>query len=109
MDAASLQLTAAQPGIQDPTQGVRTREKAREAAEDFEAVFIAQMMQPMFEGISSEAPFGGGQGEMVFRQMLIQEYGKAVAGNGGIGIADTVYREILRMQGLEDVADVPAP
>ena len=109
MEAGSLQLGAAQLGVQDPSAGVRTREKAREAAKDFEAVFIAQMMAPMFEGISADGPFGGGQGELAFRSLLIQEYGKAIADKGGIGVADSVYREILKLQGLEDVSDVPTP
>ena len=34
--------------------------QARKVAEDFEAVFISQMMKPMFENTIAEAPFGGG-------------------------------------------------
>ena len=30
--------------------------------------------------------------------MMVQEYGKAIARSGGIGIADSVQREILKMQ-----------
>jgi Rod binding domain-containing protein len=30
--------------------------------------------------------------------MQVDEYGKAIAKNGGIGIADAVFREILRAQ-----------
>jgi len=74
---------------------------AHKAAEDFEAVFIAQMMEPMFKGLRTDGPFGGGNGEMVFRSLMIQEVGKEIAGSGGIGIADGVYREMLKMQGLE--------
>ena len=33
--------------------------RMRETGEAFEASFLAQMMKPMFEGISTEAPFGG--------------------------------------------------
>ena len=42
--------------------------------------------------------FGGGQGEKIYRSMMVQEYGKAVAKAGGVGIADAVQREILKMQ-----------
>lgn len=72
--------------------------KAGEAAEDFEAVFIAEMIKPMFEGISTEAPFGGGKGEEIFRGMMLQEYGKIIASSGGIGLADSIKTEMIKMQ-----------
>jgi flagellar protein FlgJ len=72
--------------------------KMRETAREFEAVFIAQMLQPMFENLSPEAPFGGGHGEDVWRSMQVQEYGKAISKAGGIGIADQVLREMIKMQ-----------
>lgn len=73
-------------------------EKIRETAQDFEAVFLSQMMKPMFEGLSAEAPFGGGPGEDMWRSLMVDEYGKSVAKSGGIGIADAVMGEMLRMQ-----------
>jgi len=73
-------------------------EKIEEAAREFEAVFVAEMMKPMFEGIETEAPFGGGKGEEVFRGMLLQEYGKIVSQTGSIGIADQVKEAMIRMQ-----------
>jgi flagellar protein FlgJ len=79
----------------------KQKEAARNAAEDFEAVFISQMMEPMFKGIKTDGPFGGGNGEMIFRSLMIQEVGKEIAKSSGLGIADGVYREMLRMQGLE--------
>lgn len=74
------------------------RTEAREISEDFEAVFLAQMLQPMFENLSAEEPFGGGSAEGMWRSMQVEEYGKAITKAGGIGIADAVFREIIRMQ-----------
>ncbi len=76
----------------------QTHQQARKTAEDFEAVFLTQMLQPMFEGIKPEAPFGGGNSEAMWRSMQIEEYGKAITKAGGIGIADSVYREIIKLQ-----------
>ncbi len=73
-------------------------EKIEAAAQEFEAVFIAEMMKPMFEGIEAEAPFGGGKGEEVFRGMLLQEYGKITAQSGGLGFADQVKDAMIQMQ-----------
>lgn len=79
----------------------RKLEQINEKAVEFEALFIAEMMKPMFEGISTEAPFGGGKGEEIFRGMLLQEYGKSLANSGGIGIADAVKQELIRTQSQE--------
>ena len=77
---------------------VMTHQKARKTAEEFEAVFLTQMLQPMFQGIKPEAPFGGGNSEAMWRSMQIEEYGKAITKAGGIGIADAVYKEIIKLQ-----------
>ena len=73
-------------------------EHARKIAEDFEAVFISQMLKPMFQNIKVEEPFGGGQAEEMFRSMQVDEYGKAIAKAGGIGISDAIFHEILKSQ-----------
>jgi len=73
-------------------------EKTDKAAKEFEAVFVAEMMKPMFEGISTDGMFSGGKGEEIFRGMLLQEYGKIVSQTGSIGISDQVRDEMLRMQ-----------
>lgn len=94
----------AQAGGADNTRqllSARKIEQINEKAVEFEAMFIAEMMKPMFEGISTEAPFGGGKGEEIFRGMLLQEYGKSLAGTGGIGIANTVKQELIRAQAQE--------
>ena len=49
-------------------------------------------------GIKTDGPFGGGQGEKVFRSIMIQEYGKEAAKQGNFGIADAVQQQLLKMQ-----------
>ena len=71
---------------------------ARRVAQEFEAVFLSEMLGPVFESVDTDGLFGGGEGEKVFRSLMVQEYGKAIAQSGGVGIADAVQREILKMQ-----------
>ena len=71
---------------------------ARQAAEDFEAVFLSQMLSHMFAGVETGGPFGGGHAEEVFQSVMVDEYGKMMARSGGVGLADSVMNEILRMQ-----------
>ena len=59
---------------------------------------MTQVMESMFAGIETDGPFGGGFGEGVFRSLLLQEFGKEMAARGGVGIADAVQKEILRIQ-----------
>lgn len=80
------------------TKAAHSERQMREAAESFEAVFISQMLAPMFAGLETDSTFGGGHAETIFRSIQIEEMGKAIARGGGVGIADSVYREILKSQ-----------
>ena len=90
-------LSVRQPQIPDPTSAANTK-AANEIGKEFEAFFMSQVMESMFAGIETNGPFGGGFGEGEFRSLLFQEYGKQIAGRGGIGIADAVQKEVLRIQ-----------
>jgi Rod binding domain-containing protein len=70
----------------------------RQAAQEFESVFLTTMLQQMFAGVETDGPFGGGHGEEMFRSLLIEEYGSSIAAAGGIGVADEVARELLSIQ-----------
>jgi len=67
-------------------------------AEDFEAFFAGSYFEQMFSGIEPDAITGGGEGEAMFRSLMIQEYGKAVAKQHSLGIADIVKSQLLRLQ-----------
>lgn len=79
-------------------QGAADEAQAKKAGDEFEAFFVSTMLDSMFAGIKTDGPFGGGHGEKIFRSLLLQEYGKSIAGRGGFGISDMVQREILRLQ-----------
>jgi flagellar protein FlgJ len=67
-------------------------------AEDFEAFFASSYFEQMFSGIKPDEVTGGGEGESMFRSLMIQEYGKAVARQHSLGIADVVKRQLLQLQ-----------
>jgi Rod binding domain-containing protein len=83
------------------TSAAKDAAAADKAAKEFEAVFIGQMVSAMFEGVKSDGPFGGGSGETIFRSLMIEQYSKTIAGQGGFGLADQVKREILRLQEMK--------
>ena len=80
------------------TAKLQNQKEARAAAEDFEAFFLGRMAETMFEGISTDGPFGGGHAEKVYRSLLMNEYGKAMAKTGTVGVANYVMKSILEIQ-----------
>lgn len=72
--------------------------KAADAATEFESVFISEMLKPMFEEIKVDGMFGGGRGEEIFRGLLVQEYGKMIAHEGGVGLSSQIKEQIIKMQ-----------
>lgn len=94
---ARLQAGAAKPAG-NAGDSAANGERVRRIAQEFEALFLSEMLSPVFESTDTEGLFGGGQSEKIFRSMMVDEYGKAIAQAGGVGIADAVQREILKMQ-----------
>jgi peptidoglycan hydrolase FlgJ len=72
---------------------------ARKTAEEFAAFFFSQSFESIFSNMGSDAMFGGGSAEGVYKSLLTQEYGKIAARTGtGAAIADAVQREIIHLQ-----------
>ena len=93
MDALAT-LPASAPKTDEAFQ----RTRIREAAQQFEAQFLSVMLQPMFEGLGAGGAFGGGTGEEMWRPMLVNEFARAIAEGGGLGLGDAVTREMITMQ-----------
>lgn len=88
MDVRAVPAAAAASGRADPGPRIR------EAAVEFEAVFLAQMLRGMSAGLGPDGLFG----REPFGSLLGEEYAKVIARSGGIGIADATARELLRLQ-----------
>jgi Rod binding domain-containing protein len=93
---ATANIAASAPAAKLPH--ARGTKGIDQAAEEFEAVFLSQMLESMFKGIKTDGPFGGGQAEEMMRSFMLQEYGKVMAASGGVGIAEAVKRELLHAQ-----------
>lgn len=74
------------------------RDKAKAAAQDFEAVLVGQLMGLMLESVPTDGPFGGGNGEDIYRGMLAEQMGREIAKRGGLGLSPMIMNEIIRMQ-----------
>jgi len=103
---ASFQPILTNPTLLQPVGGQTATEMAKRAdikatAQKFEASFLSIMMQQMFEGVSTSAPFGGGPGEDMFKSFLTEAMAKQMTKAGGIGVTHAVTQEMLKLQGLK--------
>lgn len=93
LDLANIQRTAP-PAKPAPAN----QHKVDAAAKDFESVFISQMLEIVWQTVPTDGPMGGGTGENIFRSMMIQDIGRQMSQQGGIGLAGNVKSELLAMQ-----------
>jgi len=80
---------------------ISDKEKIKKTAKEFEAVFLSEMMSHMFDRVEVNDTFGGGHGEEMFRSMITKEYGKQMADRGGIGLANHVSEQMIRLQEMK--------
>jgi flagellar protein FlgJ len=73
------------------TSGEKELKKLREASEDFEAIFIKQMLDAMRKNVPKAGLLDGGMAEEIFEDMLYDERAKLIAKTGSFGIADMIY------------------
>ena len=100
-NAMNAAKNASNKGASKDALAKKDSDRLDAVAKDFEAMFVTEMMKPMFEQIKPNKMFGGGKGEEIFSGMMLQEYGKMMAETGQLGIASSVKQELIRMQGEE--------
>lgn len=99
MDAAVQNaMTLAQPAPITAPAATGNAALASKKAKEFESVFISQFLGSMYSGISTDGPFGGGEGEAMFRSLMLDQYGQAIEQRGGFGLAASVTKELLKHQ-----------
>lgn len=76
----------------------------RQAAEQFESMVLAQLLQPMFAALDTQGLGGGGFGEEIFRPMLVEQYSSQIAHTGGVGLAQSIIAELQRLQAASQAA-----
>lgn len=71
----------------------------RQAAIDFEATYIAQMLT--FSGLDKALLAGGGEDMSAFTSFYIQSFAQNIAENGGFGLSESFYKQMaLQSEGL---------
>ena len=96
MDARTL--TTPQQRLNQPLSAEQQQHKARKVAEEFESFFLYQVLDQMDKTVERDDLMGGGMGEDMYRQMFNEKAAEAITKQGGIGIADHIYDELIKLQ-----------
>ncbi|UCG00219.1 MAG: rod-binding protein [Spirochaetaceae bacterium] len=68
--------------------------KLYKVSQEFEAIFIKQMLNVMRKSVNKTGLLDGGMAEEIFEDMLYDEYAKKMAESGSFGIADMIYKQL---------------
>ncbi len=90
------QAMSALEGLQNKTKNFSEKdlEKLKKAAQDFEAMFIAQILKNMRRSLPKSGLFGDGLAGEFYTGMFDQNIANAVAGKGGFKLSDTLIRSL---------------
>ena len=73
-------------------------EAMRDVAQQFEAVFLAQVLSKINQGSTTDQTAGEGGAQTLFHDMFNDEVAKLISRSGGVGVADAVLKEMLKVQ-----------
>ena len=90
--------------ITTATAMMNSTAKAKKTSNDFEKMFLENSRDRMTQSEGTDGPLGeNGTGGGVYRSMLTKEYANKIVQSGGVGIADSVFPEMMKMQGATNV------
>jgi murein DD-endopeptidase MepM/ murein hydrolase activator NlpD len=89
--------------------GESQKAELKKVAQEFEAIFIAQMLKVMRSAIEESGMTDGGFGKTIYTELFDQELALNMARHGSIGIADLLYRNLSSAENANDMEpSVPA-
>jgi flagellar protein FlgJ len=74
----------------------------REAAQEFESLFIQQLFKEMRKSVSDSDLFGDRDAEKTFQSMLDEEMSIKLSKGGGIGLSDVIYKQLVNFVAKDD-------
>ncbi len=76
------------------TKGVSDDTRLREAANDFEAIFIQQMLKTMRKTTFESDLLPKSEGEKIFQSLLDEQYALLSAKSGSLGLGEMIYQQL---------------
>lgn len=82
---------------------------AREAAQQFEALFVNMMIKQMRDAMPTDGGLFGGEGMKLYESMHDQQLSLAMTRRGGIGLAGAIERQLLPPAAPAAAGEEPGP
>ena len=99
LQSAQTQAGAAQTNALAAAAHTKNAAKNAELGQKFESMALSNLLSPMWDGLSTDGPFGGGQAEGTMRSFYVDAIAKEMTKKGGIGISSMMQKELLKLQG----------
>ncbi len=74
--------------------GAKQKSELKKVAQEFEAIFIAQLLKVMRETIEESGLTEGGFGKSIYTELFDQEVSLSMARRGALGISDLLYKNL---------------
>ena len=100
-NAARAKKGLAAEGAGKSAPCAKRQEEIRQAATQFEAMLLQQMLKSMWATVPNDGIFGGSREEEYYRDMLTEGLAETIAEQQGIGIRDVIIRDIERLENRE--------
>jgi flagellar protein FlgJ len=85
------------PGKQHTGQTV-DQDRLKKTCQEFESLFVSQMMQQMRRTIPEDGIIGRSQAEKIYTGLLDNEIAKTVSQRQGVGLARMMYEQMAAIQ-----------
>jgi flagellar protein FlgJ len=92
--SAALRMQSLEPKEFSLGQRKDSPEQVQAAAEQFESMLLSQMMNSMWQTVSTEGTLLGSREEEMYRDMFNQALSESIAKGQGIGIKGVISREL---------------
>jgi flagellar protein FlgJ len=76
--------------------------KLREAAQEFEAVFIKMLLSQMRATVPNDGFLGESSQGSFLQEQLFDELSRSASKAGGIGLAEIIYKDLQRICSLQE-------
>ena len=116
-DALSSPATRLEAKIRaaQTASGEKQKYELKKVSQEFEAIFIAQLLKVMRQTIEESGLTEGGFGKSIYTELFDQEVSLSIARRGALGISDLLYRSLVE-KNLDSTApagtlvpDAPVP
>ncbi len=92
------------------TAGEKQKSELKNAAQEFEAVFINYLLKAMRETIEESGLLEEGFGKSIYTEMFDQELSLSMARRNSLGISNLLYQNITKSEAEKNLKDAgPAP